>query len=273
MLNSSRVWIERLSVLACALVVLLVADMAMAYGRVQWGPRTVKPRSDGNSWNIELKLFLPRAPDFANMPVKFEFRPTVYYERAMVDGDKLIERKVPLHGREPIIKSVDIGFLDPSTATIQKRTRFSFKITRGHGFECGEYRVTLRDGRNGQIIGTPTNMILGGENEVIDRRSIVFTGEKKKKKKDDKKDESREAAGSEESDAAGQDESAGDQGDPEYASDAEDPDYTPDADKPQTIKEKPGGCGCRVGKSRGDVSSLLGFLALGALLAFRRQRR
>jgi MYXO-CTERM domain-containing protein len=269
MLNSSRVWIERLSVIACALVVLLVADVAMAYGRVQWGPRTVKARSDGDSWKIELKIFLPRAPGFANMPMKFEFLPTVYYERAMVDGDKLIERKVPLHGRDPIIESVDVGFLDPSTATIQKRTRFSFKITRGHGFECGEYRVKLRDGRNGQIIGTPTTLILGGENKVIDRRSIIFTGDKKK---DDKKAES-EAAGSEESGANDEKESTSDQGDPEYASDAEDPDYNPDADEPQTIKEKPGGCGCRMGTTSGSAPWLASLLALGAILAFRRRRR
>lgn len=275
-------WLKRLSVMACALAVLLMAGSAMAYGRVEWPPRNVKPRSDGNSWNIELKIYLPKAPDFANMPVKFEFKPLVYYERAMVDGDKLIERRVPLDGREAIIESVDIGFLDPGSASIQSRTRFSFKITRGHGFECGEYRLTLRDGRNGQIIGQPTTLILGGENEVIDRRSIIFSGEKKKKK-DDKKEGEKAAAdeGSGDSEQSSEDSAeseeeadAAEEEDPAPApeSDAEDPDYDPDADAPPAIEEKPGGCGCRVGASGRNGGALLALLTLGALVGLRRRR-
>ena len=272
--STSGGWLRRLSGVACALAVLLMATAALAYGRVEWPPRNVKPRSDGNSWNIEIKVYLPKAPDFANMPVKFEFKPMVYYERAMVDGDKLIERKVPLQGREPIIESVDIGFLDPGTATIQKRTRFMFKITRGHGFECGEYRVTLRDGRNGQIIGQPTTLVLGGENEVIDRRSIIFSGEKKKKKKDDKKEEADTKSADSEDAAEEQDVPEADEEaeDAEYDTDAEDPDYDPDADAPPSIEEKPGGCGCRLGGPRPPGAALIALLALGALLRVGRRR-
>jgi len=274
MLNNSGVgWLGRLRVIAWLMAVLLVAGSAAAAGRVEWASKNLKARSDNNAWNIELKIYLNRAPDFANMPVKFEFQPLVYYERAMVDGDKLIERKVPLQGREPIIESVDIGFLDPGTGQIQKRTRFSFKITRGHGFECGEYKVTIRDGRNGQLLGTPVNIVLGGENEVIDRRSIVFSGERKKKDKpkdgeagsDDKSSE-----GSDQADAEKEGESSEEPAPAEPENRAEDPDF--DADAPPPIKEKPGGCGCRLGATSPPSTAIGGLLALGALAALRRRR-
>ena len=274
MLNSSRVgWLGLLRVMACVVAVLLVAGTAAAWGRVEWKTKNLKARSDNNAWNIELKVYLSRAPDFANMPAKFEFQPTVYYERAMVDGDKLIERKVPLVGRQPLIESVEIGFLDPGSGQIQKRTRFSFKITRGHGFECGEYRVTIRDGRNGQILGTPVNIVLGGENEVIDRRSIVFSGERKKDKDKDKaKDSDAGDPASEDPDTANeaQDESSAEPETAESEPAAEEP--GPEADAPPPVEGKPGGCGCRLGSARPSSTALGGLLALGALLALRRRR-
>ena len=272
MLNSSRVgWLGLLRVMACVVAVLLVAGTAAAWGRVEWKTKNLKARSDNNAWNIELKIYLSRAPDFANMPAKFEFQPTVYYERAMVDGDKLIERKVPLVGRQPLIESVEIGFLDPGSGQIQKRTRFSFKITRGHGFECGEYRVTIRDGRNGQILGTPVNIVLGGENEVIDRRSIVFSGERKKDK-DKAKDSDAGDPASEDPDKANeaQDESSAEPETAESEPAAEEP--GPEADAPPPVEGKPGGCGCRLGSARPSSTALGGLLALGALLALRRRR-
>ena len=54
-------WLRRFSIVACALAVLLTATAALAYGRVEWPPRNVKPRSDGNSWNVEIKVYLPCA--------------------------------------------------------------------------------------------------------------------------------------------------------------------------------------------------------------------
>jgi len=270
MLKISRVgWLERLRVLACFVAVLLVAGSAAAAGRVEWATKNLKARSDNNAWDIELKIYLNRAPDFANMPVKFEFQPMVYYERAMVDGDKLLERKVPLVGREPLIESVDIGFLDPGTGQIQKRTRFSFKITRGHGFECGEYHVTIRDGRNGQILGTPVNIVLGGQNEVIDRRSIVFTGERKKDK--DKAKDSDAGTDDQSSEGAEKADAKKDEPAPAEAEPAsEEP--GPEADAPPPVEGKPGGCGCRLGSAAPASTAMGGLLALGALAALRRRR-
>jgi MYXO-CTERM domain-containing protein len=152
--------------------------------------------------------------------------------------------------------------MDAGRGTIQKRTRFSFKITRAHGFEAGEYQVTIKDGRTGSTIGRRQRLVLKGENEVIDRRSMVFGGEKKKKKK--KKDEPAEQDYTPKKQLGPEDEAfwAGGPTEPEE-----------EADGPPSIEEKPGGCGCRVGASSGSplgVSAAL--LALGLALATRRAR-
>jgi hypothetical protein len=242
--------------LACTLVVLLVAVAAAAAGRIEWASKTLKPRSDGNSWNVDLKIFLARPPDVPTVQMKFEFLQKVYYERAMLDGDKLVTRNVPIEGKQPVFETVDVGFLDPATSKIESRTRFTFKLHRDHGLDCGEYRVTVRDGRNGQIVGTPITLILGGENEVIDRRSIVFTGEKKKEKKKEKTAEGAGGEGASDSDAAKKkDEPAAEkEAAPEPPANEMPPADEP-ADNPETIKKKPGGCGCRVPGGASDPDS------------------
>jgi MYXO-CTERM domain-containing protein len=271
-------WTRRVAMLGSLLAVLLVAGVALAAGRIQWSKTTVKEVGTG-SWKLELKIFLPRAPDVPHVPMKFEFKPVAYYERAMMDGDKLVERKVPLVGRPDMIEGIEVGFLDPGSGKIEKGTKFSFKVTRAHGFEAGEYTVTIRDGRNGQLVGSPTTLKFEGENEIIDRRAMVFAApDAKKKKKDEaggeKKDEGGEAkkdeGGESKDEGASGDEGAGDTGMPE-ASAAETP--PADDDKPGEIKEKPGGCGCRLADTRDDSMPALGLGLIGlALLGARRRR-
>lgn len=271
-----RNWQSWLTAVACTLALITLAPLASAAGRIDWGSsKTLKPRSDGNSWNVDIKIFLSKPPDVPTVQLKFEFLQTVYYERAMVDGDKLLTRNVPMEGKQPVIETVDVGFLDPSTSRIESRTRFTFKLHRDHGFDCGEYKVTVRDTRNGQLVGTPTTLILGGENEVIDRRSLVFSGETKKKKKaEDKKDT---AEGSEESkatDTADKKKTSGAAGAEAPADNEVPPTDAPASDNnPGTIKEKPGGCGCRVPGSSSDPASsgLLVVTALSGLALMRRR--
>jgi len=255
-----------------AFLVLSFASAAFAAGRIEWKSKTLKPNSENNAWNIEVTIYLPNPPDVPSVPVKFTFDQQVYFEQSMVDGDQIVKRDVPITGKQPIVEGVDIGFLDPTSGTIQKRTRFSFKIHRDHGFECGIYKITVRDTRNNQIIGQPTTITLGGENEVIDRRSIVFSGEKKKEKKpaetteapSSSNDASKESASSESGSTTEQDSVANT---PKNELPPED-----DADQPQEIKEKPGGCGCRLAQSRHGASGGL-WLALGLVaLSFRRRR-
>jgi MYXO-CTERM domain-containing protein len=262
--------------LACTLTVLFIAAAAAAAGRIDWGPsKTIKPRSDGNSWNVDIKIFLPSPPNVPTIQLKFEFDQKVYYERAMVDGDKLVTRNVPIVGKVPVVETVDVGFLDPATSKIESRTRFNFKLHRDHGLDCGEYRVTVRDTRNGQIVGSPTTLILGGENEVIDRRSIVFSGEKKKEKKKEKADEgakgepndSADAKKDEKDEKAGKSEAA--EAEPAPANEV--PPADEPQDNPQTIKQKPGGCGCSVPGTAPTGSASLVLVAAGLVLVRRRR--
>lgn len=254
-----------------ALVVILSSAQAFAAGRVQWKEKQLKER-DNDSWRLEVAIYMPRAPDVAHVPMKFEFQPTAYYERSMVDGDKLIERTVPLEHHQSMIESVDVGFLDSGSGKIESRTRFTFKVTRAHGYEAGEYRVTIIDTRNGQKIGTPTTLKFLGENEVIDRRSITFTGEKKKKKPEEKADEGKasdEGKGAED-EASGGSEPEADTGSDE-GGEPED-DMGEGDDGPPSIEEKPGGCGCTLPGSSGSPPGAWA-LALGVFALFFLRRR
>jgi MYXO-CTERM domain-containing protein len=264
-----------------ALSWLLLGQAAYAAGRTEWKSKQLEER-EGGSWRLEVAFYLSRAPDVAHVPMKFEFQPIAYYERAMMDGDKLVERVVPLDNRQALIESVDVGFLDAGSGKIESRTRFSFKVTRAHGYEAGEYKVTIRDGRNGQVVGTAVTLQFKGENEIIDRRAMVFSGEKKKKKKED--GESKEAGNAEEkSDKPKSDgESSGDKPKDEPAasskeggSDEGSGSSESSGDEPQTIKEKPGGCGCRLEATRStsDFSTALPLLLGLGLLARRVRRR
>ncbi|HWA73037.1 MAG TPA: MYXO-CTERM sorting domain-containing protein [Polyangiaceae bacterium] len=271
-----------------SLSVLLGAGAAFAAGRIEWKSKELQER-EGGSWRLELAFYMNAAPDVAHVPMKFEFQPIAYYERSMVDGDKLVERTVPLENRQALIESTDVGFLDSGSGKIEKRTRFSFKVTRAHGYEAGEYKVTVRDGRNGQTVGTPTTLIFKGENEIIDRRAMVFSGKKddKKKKKDDEaksdgdkpkdegdkpKGDADSEGGSKKSDDSGASSDSGsgdsDGGDKQKAA-------SDDGDEAGTIKEKPGGCGCRLEDSRsshGEPAALLAALVTLGVVLRRRAR-
>ena len=265
--------VRSLFVIALALVGLAISSVASAAGRTEWKSKTVKERDD-KAWRLEVAIFLPHAPDVPHVPMKFEFQPEVYYERDMVDGDKLVEHKVPLENRQALIESVDVGFLDSGSGKIESRTRFTFKLTRAHGYEAGEYKVTIHDGRNDQPVGAPVTLIFDGENEVIDRRAMVFSGSDKKKKVDADKPDADKAAAADADKKADSDKPAGDSSAPAPEADAPKAEDKPAAEEPGTIKEKPGGCGCRLADTGHDSGSGLAFaaLALSGVVLRRRQR-
>jgi len=257
----TRHWVALCTVVA----VLLLSSSAFAYGRVQWKQTRVKENAVGtqSNWKLEMEVYLPKPPDFAHVPVKFEFKQSVYYERFQDDThpDPQV-RKVPTPNSQEIIESVDLGFLDPGSGKIQSRTRFAFKITRAHGFDAGEYRVTIRNARTGAVLGTPVTLYLEGENEVIDRRAMVFAD--KNEKKDDEKKAEEEPA--EDADQAGY-ESSENSMDYEEVTDEDQP-----LPPPEPLKSKRG-CGCRtVGGdgSSGGAAALA--LLLGAGIVARRRR-
>lgn len=275
-MNRASFAARRFLLVLCQLaVILLCTSSAFAAGRVEWKSTTVKERED-KSWRLEVAIYMPKAPDVPHVSMKFEFQPTAYYARDMTDGDKLVEHTVPLTDRQSLIESVDVGFLDSGSGKIESRTRFTFKVTRAHGYEAGEYKVTIRDTRNGQVVGTAQTLKFQGENETVDRRAMVFEGNKKKK--DEKKDggdsggdkpkddsDGGKKADAPADDAAKTDAPGGEDDKPAKSEAADDK-------APPPVEGKPGGCGCKV--AGGERSSLGGLLALaGATLLVARRRR
>ncbi|HVW25404.1 MAG TPA: MYXO-CTERM sorting domain-containing protein [Polyangiaceae bacterium] len=258
MTKTGREWLRLFLATALSIGVLVVAFSARAAGRVEWKTKTLK-ESDSHSWTIDVAIYLSKAPDVNTLPMRFSFEPVVYYERALLDGkDGPQERKVPLEGKPPLVESVDVGFMDPGTGKVEKRTKFTFKVTRGHGFEAGEYDVTIRDGRTDAPMGSPTHLIFEGENEIVDRRAVVFSGEKKKDAKD-----------------ADSDEKKNDDAPQKKELTPDDPGYWeggPKNTEKQEQVEPKSGCGCRVG-AHGEHDALLAFGALGLLMLAQRRRR
>jgi MYXO-CTERM domain-containing protein len=172
---------------------------------------------------------------------------------------------------------VDVGFLDAGTSKIEKRTRFSFKVKRDLGFEAGEYKVTLRDTRNGQTIGGPTTITFDGENEIIDRRSIVFQGDDKKKKKEKKEEkaEGAEGEGDKKEESKSEDKSSDegektDEGSSDEASSSAEGSDNSGGDDPPPVEKK--GCSVQAGPVGGsDAASLFGLAVVGLLVARRRR--
>lgn len=259
-------WLRALVALCAALFVVTTASPASAAGRVVWKSTTIQERTNNESWRLEMEIHLPRAPDIAHKSMKFEFTQTAEYERSLVDGHEGPQtRTVPLTNQQSIIESQTVGFMDPGSGQTQARTRFSFKVTRAHGYKAGTWKVKIKDEETGQQIGTETTLKLEGENEVVDRRSIVFQGSGKKK--DEKKDEAADK---------GHDEDPNGEAAPSDPADAPPSDAPEDAapedegQVPPSIEEKPGG-GCHYAPSPTEPLWFLLGIGIGASLLLRRR--
>jgi MYXO-CTERM domain-containing protein len=162
--------------------------------------------------------------------------------------------------------------LDSGSGKIESRTRFTFKVTRAHGYEAGEYKVTIRDARNGQMVGTAQTLKLQGENEIVDRRAMVFSGEKKKKPEEKKEaDASGDKPASDDSKAAGDEKKTDDKAADEPKADSSE-EKTDGDHAPPPVSGKPGGCGCTVVSGEGmNLAGVLTLVGLGTLLVRRRR--
>jgi hypothetical protein len=273
-LNVSRL-LRHLGAGACLLSVLLLSSLALAYGTVQWKSTTLKEReSSKGSWVVELTIVLGKSPDLPTIPAKFEFKQQMAEERflddAHPDPKNPAVRRDPTPNKPAIIESIDIGFLDPASGKVEKRTRFSFKITRAHGFEAGDWQVTITDSRNGSGIGVPTRLVLQGQNPIVDRRSMVFSDQKKREGKDDKKKDDEKKGGDAAGPATGGNQAASKEEEQDWPEVSHDEKYGHDPD----LKGKHGACGCRAaGAPAGSAALVLLPAALVLGFSARRRRR
>jgi MYXO-CTERM domain-containing protein len=190
----------------------------------------------------------------------FSFTPVVLYERALTDKspEKPVVNRMPLSNQQGINESMDVGFSDAS-GKVFKVTKFDFVIRRDHGFEAGEYDLKIKRQDDGGQMGQTIHLVLKGDNPIVDRRAIVFAGDKPKSKKvdpdktEEKKDEGKK------------DEEKKDEGE------KKDEEKKDGADVPK-VPPKQGGCGCEVAGDPASPTRALWALGLAALVAGRRRR-
>ncbi|AUX44821.1 hypothetical protein SOCE26_062890 [Sorangium cellulosum] len=265
-----RLLLARLVAAALALLgAWLPASAARAAGTVTIADRS--PTEIDGRWKLKMTINYGGTPHLAHIPMLFSFTPTVHYERALTDQspEKPILNRIPLQNQQSINESMDVGFSDGS-GKIFSITKFDFVLRRDRGFEAGEYELVIKRASDGAQMGQKQKITLQGENEVIDRRAIVFSGEKKKKK-----DEKADAAGDEKSDAAGGEKGSEPGTEPVESapSDETSPGDAPPDEAPPPVEPKQGGCGCRLSPEEGATPIALPLVALGAVAALARRRR
>ncbi|WP_437669661.1 MYXO-CTERM sorting domain-containing protein [Sorangium sp. So ce131] len=266
-----RLLLARLVAAALALLgAWLPASAARAAGTVTIADRS--PTETDGRWKLKMTINYGGTPHLGHIPMLFSFTPTVHYERALTDQspDKPILNRIPLHNQQSINESMDVGFSD-GTGKVFAITKFDFVLRRDHGFEAGEYELVIKRVSDGVQMGPKQKITLQGENEIMDRRAIVFTGEKKKKK-----DEKADAAGGDKSEAAGGEKGSSESETEPVASAPSDETPSGDAppdEAPPPVEPKQGGCGCRLSPEDGAAPLALPIAALGAVAALARRRR
>lgn len=235
-------------------VVVALPRLALAVGTVTLSTR--EPIEVDGRWKLQMTIDYGGIPSIPHIPMIFSFEPKVLYERSLTDKspEKPVLTKMPLQNQTTINKSLDVGFADAS-GKVFKVTKFDFVIRRDDGFEAGEYDLKIKRQDDGAQMGQTIKLTLKGDNPVVDRRAMVFAGDKAKK--DKPKDEPKK------------DEPAADAKKDEPAADGK-PADAPDANAPPPVPPKQGGCGCYVA---GDASQGGAIAALGLALALAARRR
>lgn len=265
----SRIPAALLAFAAVLALVFTFARDARAAGAFKLKSPEVNEVSGG--WHIYVSLDLPKAPLTAHQTMKFHFTKTVAYERSLVDGrSEPVNNRQVLQNQSPSIESLDVGFGD-ATGKIFKSTRFDFTLTRTRGYEAGEYKVEVKTS-DGVTIGSPQNLVLKGDNPVVDRRSIAFNAKDPSVKKVEAYDAGAKVAQNDPLPEAANNPGMGDveaTGTAQPFIPKEGYEKTPE----EEIKTRPKGCGCSV-PGMGGAGALLWAAPLAGLgLAFARRRR
>lgn len=263
--------LARFAALLLVLLVLVSASRDASAAAGSFKLQSTESTEVSGGWRIRVRIELPKAPLTAHQTMKFVFTKTMAYERALVDGKtEPVVNRTSLTNQQPSFESLDVDFAD-ATGKIFKITFFDFMLTRARDYEAGEYKVELRmsDGTN---IGTPANLILKGDNPVVDRRAITFNAKEKSIKKVDGYDAGATVAKNDDPapSAAGGNGEVTASGTAKPFIPPEGYEKTPE----EEIKTRPKGCGCDV-PGMSDTGSLLALLPLAGvgLAAMRRRRR
>ena len=169
-----------LATLVTLFVALFTLPALAAAGSVKFKSTDVSETS--GAWHLFVKIELPKVPLTAHQSMKFVLTKTSEYERSLVDGHKdPVLTRTALSGQTPTIESLDVDFADPS-GKIFKGTNFDFGLTRARGYVAGEYKVEVRSS-DGSTIGSAQNLVLKGDNDVVDRRAMTFNANSKSIKK------------------------------------------------------------------------------------------
>ena len=256
---SRRLAMSLAAVVAALAVLLTLPGVASALGSITLASSSVEEKN--GRWKLKMKMNVGTAPDLAHVPMLFVFTPTVLYEMSLEDktGEKPVLTKKQLVNQQPIVESMDVDF--EGGGKIYPGTNFDFELRRDRGYEAGEYSLTVKRESDGAAIGGKMNITLNGQNEIIDRRSMVFAGEKKKEKKP--------AAAPEEKKEAPKAEAPSE---PEAAPSA--PSEPTSAPEPPPVPPKQGGCGCEAAGRHDDGGLCEGIaFVLAAVVGARRRKQ
>lgn len=229
--------------LFAALVTLIASPHAADAATGTFKLKSTDVNEVSGAWHIYVTIELPKAPLTAHQSMKFLFTKTMVYERSLIDGhaDPVINRQA-LQNQTPSVESLDVDFADPS-GKIFKGTRFDFGLTRTRGYEAGEYKVEVRTS-DGVTIGGTANLVLRGDNPVVDRRAMAFNAKEKSIKKVDGYDAGANTPANDDSPAANPN------GPSEVTPTGTATGFVPREGMQETeeekIKTRPRGCGCEV---------------------------
>lgn len=256
-------WLTLALSVICAV---LTAQDAWAGGSAKLKSSEVSEIS--GAWHLYVKIELPKAPSIPHVPMRFVFTKTMVYERALIDGhsDPVMNRQ-SVSNQTPSTESLDVDFAD-AQGKIYKGTNFDFDLTRTRGYEAGEYKLQIRTA-DGVDVGGSMNVVLKGDNPVVDRRSITFDASKKPIQKVDNGVDAGAKKGPDESEFA-----APTSGDVTPAGSAAPfiPADAYNATPEEQGKDHPKGCGCSTPGSRTeDGLALLFSFGMIGLVAVRRR--
>lgn len=264
-----RSFICALSALLLAVFAFILPSIAQAAGTVTVA--NTSPQESDGKWKLSMTMNYGGTPHLSHVPMNFIFTAKVLYERSLTDqsGEKPVITRIPLQNQQPIIKSMDVGFSD-ATGKVFTTTKFDFLIRRDHGFEAGEYSLEIKRTTDDARMGNVMTIKLQGDNPIVDRRAIVFTGEKKKKP-EEKKDDATAKEGGEKTDPASGSGESGSAGEAGSEPPPDSADATP-TEAPPPVEPKQGGCGCLVaGEPGGMAGAGAGILVVGMVLMRRRR--